>query len=435
MTNFDEAFARLTKLTNWEVKKPGSRHRIDLSGTRDLLERLGNPQRHLRVVAQVAGSKGKGTTTALLAALGTELGLCSATYMSPHVVDARERILIDGAPVDELVFAEAVRRVEEAVIPDQTWYEAYTAVAILCFVAMGVDLTVLEVGLGGRLDSTSVVPKNVCAITAIELEHTQILGDTIEAIAREKAGILRPGVPCITGCDGAALAVIEAEARAVGLPLLTMGEDFDARVVGRTQGGLEVDFTGFAGLDRREVPLRSPMQVRSLAIALAMLERIDQGASARLLARGRDLSFLRRGLPPGRFDVVQEDPPIIVDGAHTNASLANLAVEVAAAWPQRRFDLVFGVADGKRFEEGLGSLLKLVDRARVVPLTGKESVEPTRLQSLIASFGVEARVAASVRAALDDLGPPPRDGGLCVTGSMYAAGDALLALRSRKTPG
>ncbi|MCA8969808.1 MAG: hypothetical protein KDC95_08500 [Planctomycetes bacterium] len=431
MTRFDEAFDRLTGLTNWEMKKPGSRHRIDLSGTLDLLERLGNPERDLGLVAQVAGSKGKGTTTALLRGLATRSGMRSATYMSPHVVDPRERILVDGEPVDEDVFADAVSRVAEVLIPDQTWYEAYTAVAILCFAALEVDLTVLEVGLGGRLDSTTVVPKDVCAITSIELEHTHVLGDTIAAIAREKAGILRPGVPCMSGCIDEADAVITEVARECGAPLRRLGSDFDFCIVGRSDRGLELELRGFEGLERLVVPFRATVQARSFTLALAMFESLRPGVAAEILTDGRDLDFLRRALPPGRFDVVQEDPPIVVDGAHTDASLATIASELAAAWPDRRFDLVFGIAEGKRFERGLGEVLKLVDRARVVPLSGKTSVEPAELQRMIASTGVEVRIASSVAEALEDLEPVARDGGLCVTGSLYAAGDALRVLRAR----
>lgn len=437
MTVFDEAFSQLTTLTNWEVKKPGSRHRIDLSGTEGLLARLQNPERELRCVAQVAGSKGKGTTVSLLAGMARAGGLRSGSYMSPHVVDPRERIRVDGMAVDELVFADAVRRVREVVIPEQTWYEAYTAVAILCFAALDVDCAVLEVGLGGRLDATSVVPKKVCAITGIELEHTHVLGDSIEAITREKAGILREGVPCISGCQGTARDVLLEMAARVGAPIRLAGRDFDVRVAGRSSDGFQLEFEGFGGLRTALVPLRAEMQVPSFAYALAMLEELDPGVAERLFGdgprrskRASGLAWVTEALPPGRFDIVQDDPPIVIDGAHTDASLKAFASELEAHWPGRRFGLVFGIAQGKHFREGLGRLLAVVDKARVVPLDGKASVPTAELAQIMASHGVVAEECDSVRAALESLFPLSDDDGICVTGSLYAAGDALRTFRS-----
>lgn len=434
-TTFEESFEKLTKLTNWEVKKPGSRHRIDLSGTIDLLDRLGNPQTRLKSVAQVAGSKGKGSTVALLAGMGRALGLRTAAYMSPHVVDPRERILVDGAPVDDAVFADAVARVEAALVPEQTWYEAYTAVAILCAEAIAVELLVLEVGLGGRLDATTVVPKDVCAITTIELEHTHVLGDTVEAIAAEKAGILRPEVPCVTACTGAALEVVEQRAAACGAPLRVHARDFAARLVARTANTITLEHEArdrAAATLLVEVPLRASYQIPSFALALEMLEAMQPGAAARLF-EGREtgeLAWLGRALPPGRFDVVQDDPPIIVDGAHTDASLGALAAELEAAWPGRRFSLIFGIAQGKRYLKGLGKLLRLVDSATVLSLRGKASVAPSDLAEICRDHGVAVDVAPDVEAALSRVLPVERQGGLCIAGSLYAAGDALRILRS-----
>lgn len=438
-TTFDDAFEKLTRLTNWEQKKPGSRHRIDLSGTIALLERLGKPQARLKSVAQVAGSKGKGSTVTLLAGMAEALGLRAATYMSPHVVDPRERIQVAGRAVDADVFAEAVTRVEAVLAPEQTWYEAYTAVAILCFAACEVDLCVLEVGLGGRLDATTVVPKQVCAITGIELEHTHVLGDTIEAIAKEKAGILRPGVPCVSGCKGVADEVVVACADRVGSALSVRGRDFDAQIVERTPRSITVDWSHqSSGVELRiETPLRASYHVSSFALALAMLEELRPGAAVELFdSRGaamRDAKhdWVRRALPPGRFDVLREDPPIVVDGAHTDASLASLADELEACFKGRRFRLIFGIALGKRFREGLGRLLRLVDKATVVPLSGKASVDPHELTELFAARGVSVDTAEDVDAALRAALQLEGNDGLCITGSLYAAGDALRTLRER----
>ncbi len=425
--SFDKAFARLASLTNWERKKPDPAHRFDLEGMVGLLARIGDPHDHVGQVVQVAGSKGKGTVASFVAGLGRAAGLRTGLYTSPHVFHVLERIQVSGRSIEPSVVAPHVQRVADALVEGQTWFEAFTAVALAAFAAARTELCVLETGLGGRLDSTTVVPKAAGCITGIELEHTRVLGDTIAEVAGEKAGILRPGVPCVSGASGVALEVIRQRAAALGCPLTVVSDAFES--CERTQRGhrvrFDLDVTGPVEL---ELPLRARIQVRSFVLALATFAlACPEHVPAVLEA---DLGWVRAALPPGRFDIVATDPPIIVDGAHTHESLLTLAAEVRAAFPGRRFRLVFSIAADKSWQSALGPLAELADTARVAPLSGKESAPLAEMQRVLEQFGVAVQASASVGDAVRAALAERDDNGLLVTGSLYAAGDALRVLRS-----
>jgi dihydrofolate synthase/folylpolyglutamate synthase len=334
-------------------------------------------------------------------------------------------VQINGQPVEREVLGGAIARVVEHVREDtHTWFEAFTAAAFLCFAEAGLDASVVEVGLGGRLDSTNVVGARAACITGIELEHTQVLGDTIAAIAGEKAGILRPGVPCVTGASGEALAVIEAAAARLGSPLVVLGSDFDLRVGPGEAGGRRITIAGqtLPGLSGR-APVRARFQARALALAWATFVSALPDRAVR--RPPLPLDWVRAALPPGRFQVLRDDPPLVVDGAHTDGSLQALGEELAEAFPGQRFDLVFAVAADKRWRAGLGRLLALADRVVVAPLRGKPGEAPETIAEFCRTAGVPCALAASVEAAVAAADPGR---GLLVTGSLYAAGDALRVL-------
>jgi dihydrofolate synthase/folylpolyglutamate synthase len=226
----EEAVSRLDVLVNWEkrAREAGERGmRVSLDPARDLCERLGSPERAFRAV-HVAGSKGKGTTAALVAAALRAGGMRVALYTSPHVQRVQERLVIDGAEVGDEVLAEALERAlaarERAVAEgsparDATWFDVLTAAALVAIEQAAVELAVVEVGLGGRLDSTNVVRGSVAAITSIYLEHTSVLGSTRAAIAAEKAGIVKPGATVVVAAlspEDEATAVVERVARERG---------------------------------------------------------------------------------------------------------------------------------------------------------------------------------------------------------------------------
>ena len=440
MTRFDRAFQKLADLTNYERKRPDVPYRFDLAGMEGLLERLGSPERGLGKIVQVGGSKGKGTVAALFAGLCHRSGATTGVYASPHVRDLTERILLRGTPVPRERLLPHVERVADVLAEGQTWFEAWTAVAVLVFAQDQPDFCIFEVGLGGRLDSTTVLPHDACCLTRVELEHTQVLGDTIAEIAREKIGILRSGKACVTGFQGMALDLLEAKALQLDVPLEILGRDFGFEILERSDQGfrLRLEFVESHGIEA-DVPLHAEVQVESLVLAMALLRQVDPPRFAQIL----DLEFgrgLQESLPPARFQVVGIDPPLVIDGAHTDQSLELLARDLEAAFPGRRFSLVLGMAAGKQYRAGLGRLASLVDRAWVAPITGKPSLSPRELMDFLLEQGVRTEqspgIGEAVRSARQEQAGTMqgsehpvagRSGrpGLLVTGSLYAAGEAL----------
>ena len=392
---------------------------------RGLLDRLGRPDRRLRCVVQVGGSKGKGTVVSLLDGLARASGLDSVAYLSPHVIDVRERVRVAGREVDAELLTPALDRVADCMETGQTWFEVFTAAAILAFAELDPDLCVLEVGLGGRLDSTTAINKRACAITSVEVEHAQVLGDTVAQVATEKAGLLRRDVPCVTSTSGEALGVVEARARELGLALRVLGRDYAIEILERGPEGMLVEHSRGARAVREELPLRTAMHAQAYATAVELFDLAFPQLSA--AAPGE---WLVGSLPPGRFDVRREEPPLVIDGAHTEASLLALCDELRANFPQQRFLLVFAVAKGKRWEAGLGRLLELVDSAWVAPLDDKVSVDADVLRDFVAAHGRPCVRCATIRDAFEQADEAARSKacGLVVTGSLYAAGDAIRAL-------
>src|ERR1700674_2793877 len=222
-----EAMARLDALTNWE-RRPRKFMRVGLEPMQDLAARLGDPQKAFRA-GHVAGTRGKGSVAALIEAALAKAGLSVGRYASPHVETVTERVTLQGRAVDEVTLARALKAAldayEEArragtAAAEATWFDLLTAAAFLIFRDAGVEWAVVEVGLGGRLDSTNVVFGEIAVVTNIGLEHTEILGQTREAIAREKVGILKPGAVLVTalGTDDEAGRVVQARADELGSP-------------------------------------------------------------------------------------------------------------------------------------------------------------------------------------------------------------------------
>ena len=413
----------LGSLTNYERTRPNSQV-WDLALVRSLLARTGAPTLRARGI-QVGGSKGKGTTCAWISALARSAGLRSGCYTSPHVDTLRERITVDG----RMVGADLLQALLEPLVAwgatqarQLTFFEAMTAAAHDAFAHFGVDLAVWEVGLGGRLDATTAVPVDASVVTTIELEHTDVLADTVEAIAGEKAPVVRPGGTGFTGARGGALDVIRAHCRTVGAELSVLGEDFgweDARWVGTThEARLRLPD---GSCHRVVVHDARRYELDALALAAAVLHRVFPAVPLVL-----DPAPLVR--LPCRFEVrhCADGHPLVLDGAHTEQSLAAVATELRRRWPEARFRVLFASASGKRWREALSSLLPMADGFLVTGLTGTAGEDPTLIAHWLRERGhrveLHETVAAALRALLD--APVPR----LVTGSFYLAGEARRAL-------
>lgn len=407
-----------------------------------LLALLGNPHRQLRYL-HVGGTNGKGSVAAITAAVLQASGYSTALFTSPYILSFTNRMSIDGRDIDgsELVqLVEQLRPLVEKIAEDErlgpmTEFEVVTALAFAYFARKQPDMVVLEVGLGGRLDATNVVTPLVSVITNVTLDHTQVLGETIRDVAREKAGIIKTGVPVVTGAlEPEAQQVIAGTARDRRAPLfyaLPSGESappgakcaFAARREIIPEGQL-LDYEGynwsFRGLF---IPLRGRYQVGNTALALAALEQ--------LAACG--FSFpeekLRRGLAgtswPARLEVLRRKPLLIMDGAHNPAAMRELALSLPEYFHYRRLILVLGVMADKDLSM-VDFILPLADVAILTRPDLARAADPEMLAAFIKErfsreIIVEPKVDRALAAALALAGD---DGAVLVTGSLYTVSEA-----------
>ena len=424
------AAAYIESLIRSEPRGPLARERRGLAPMQELLRRLGDPHHGIRCV-HIAGSKGKGSTALMIEAGMQALGLRTGTYTSPHLERWTERFRIAGHPISEQLLDRAVERVRPHV-EQQTrerpalapsFFDVLSAAGFLIFRNDRVDWTILETGLGGRLDSTNVALPDVTCITSIEREHTARLGTQIPRIAREKAGIVKNGVPLVVGrVPAAAESVIRARARQKQAEVFGIDAEIDATFT-QCDGGCLLEMP-IGEEERMKVRLRHPalFMAHNAALALACLDRLGLLASAD--ARNRAARALADAHVPGRGEVLRRSPWVVVDGAHTSESVAALT-GLLDSLPHDAMDLVVSLGDDKDPAEVLPLL---VGRARRIYTTTAEVTRSrpadelaAALRSLRPSRDIRAvpDPADAIHKALRSLAPNDL---LCVTGSMYLAG-------------
>lgn len=432
MQSVEEAGAWLESLINFERRSDWPYARLGLDPVRRLLHRLGDPHQGLSLI-HVAGSKGKGSTALLAESLLTACGERVGTFTSPHLERWTERVRLAGREIDAdrlLASLERVRPHVESMRAEQpedapTFFDATTAAALLCFSNAGVDVAILEVGLGGRLDSTNVVVPRVSCITSIELEHTDVLGATLPEIAAEKAGILKRGVPAVVGSlPESAREVVEARAAALGAPVAWAGRDFDATVIDATSLGQRVRLRDGDRVHEVELPVLGEHQAGNAAMALACARRAGRVSEVVLADRiGAGFSSARL---PGRIEVLGGTPLRVVDSAHTPASARALAATLRGL-AKGETHLVLSVSAGKDLDEILAALLPLVDALTVTRADPTRSLAPAEVARVARAQRADLVTRCvpnphlALRAALDGLGS---DGCALATGSVYLAGIA-----------
>ena len=410
---------------------------IDLSLGRmqRMLDALGNPERALPPVIHVAGTNGKGSTCAYLRAVLEAAGHPVHAYTSPHLVRFNERIVLAGREIDDPAFAAILEECEARNGGEPiTLFEITTAAALLAFSRTPADALVLEVGLGGRFDATNVVERPLAtAIAPVSIDHQQYLGDTLERIAFEKAGILKPGVPGIVGIqDPRALAVIEARAAEVGAPLVRWGREFHARLEGER---LVFEMHGVREtLPRPALP--GAHQVGNAAIALAVTRTVADSIANGAVDRARGLE---RAVWPARLQRLTRGPllgrlrpdwSLWLDGGH-NEDAGRVIAEHVAGWrraaPGAPVHLVLGMLNTKDPRGYLRHFAGLVDSVAAVTIPGEQaSLTADDLAAAAGDAGVPAATAASVAEAVTRAAADPRAGGrVLVAGSLYLAGKVL----------
>ncbi|MFZ4440239.1 MAG: bifunctional folylpolyglutamate synthase/dihydrofolate synthase, partial [Syntrophales bacterium] len=393
--------------------------RLGLDPVRSLLQRLGNPQESCPAVL-IAGTNGKGSVAAMTASLLTAAGFRTGLYTSPDLIDFRERIRIDGRMIrrEEIVAcAEAVKRgVRETV----SYFEFLTAMAFLYFEKEKVDIVVLEVGLGGRLDATNVVTPLVSVITNISLEHREYLGNTLEKIASEKGGIIKEGGICLTAArQKPVIDTLERICRERGASLYRVGKEIRTTI--HRDGTFSYRGIG-RSFERLTCPLIGRHQISNAALALGAVEMIgDAGFRVNDAAVSKGL---KEAQWEGRLEILQRSPMLLVDGAHNAAGAAALRQAFLNDFPHRRLILVFGVLGDKDYRTMSKMLLPLADRVILTRPHSERALPPDSLLPLAEKFNKAIEVinnpGDALRRALSLAG---KNDLVCAAGSLYLVGE------------
>jgi len=448
MLAYEQAVAQLLELGHELHQTPS--HKFDLANMRVLLADLGNPERRFPSVL-VAGTNGKGSTSAVLASILQAAGHTTGLYTSPHLVRVNERIRINGEEISEAEFSEIHNRVEQAAgklvsrgqLPwHPSFFEMLTAMAFEYFASTGLEIAVLEVGMGGRLDATNVVDPCFAVIPDIYLDHQNFLGNTIAQIAAEKAGIIKPRAVVITlpqhpeASDVIGRAVLECGARAISAadylpPMSPASEEFLSARNSKIETG-NVPFMRYPLSvlgERIEVvsPLIGHHQVRNLALAIAAaveLRNFGFNVSARAVETG-----IREAHWPGRFQVFPASatfPESVLDVAHNPAGAWALRSTLARLYSGRPLTFVFGAMRDKAIAEMAQILFPIGQRVLVTRAKSPRAADPEQIRDAAAHTGAEIESVSDVRAALARAREVTPEGGVvAVTGSIYVVGEAL----------
>lgn len=407
---------------------------FSLDRMRALLKHLGNPHTKFKTV-HVAGTKGKGSTCTMLAAMLQAGGLKTGLYTSPHILDMRERIRINGELISHHAMVEYVKRVESALRKmgedRPTFFEIFTAMSFCYFADQKVDIAVIETGMGGRLDSTNVITPEVTAVTSISKDHMQVLGHTLAKIAEEKAGIFKKDVPALTCVqDAEVIAALKRIATLNKAPLNIVGQDIEfsyrfeiTRPIGpHMRVCLSTETSRFEHL---AVPLMGEHQAVNCGLALAMLDKLKQ--------RGLPFNDVKalEGLAtvkiPGRLEVVSRDPHVIIDGAHNAASVQALFRGIGQHIPYDSMVVIFGCncdkdIDGMLEQLSFGADKVIFTRSRNNP----KAADGHELLNLYTErYGKMAQVAETFDHAMEIAERAiTREDLICATGSFYLIGEA-----------
>ncbi len=407
LLNYSESVRYLYSLGNEVLTAKLGLERINC-----LLQALGNPHQAGRWV-HVAGTNGKGSTSAMIESGLRAAGIHTGLYISPHLVEPTERIQIAGHQVSQEQFAGAFLKVHETaermlasgeLDMHPTYFETVTAMAFVLFAAAKLDIVVLEVGLGGRLDATNVVTPALCVITPIDYDHQIFLGDTIEQIAAEKAGILKPGVPAVFAEQRAeAEAVLRSKAQAA----YTLSRDWPITDLAVDARGSSFHLRGFEVV----CPLAGEHQVENARVAAIALNEL--GVSPAGIASARW---------PARLERVSERPEIIIDGAHNPAGTRALAAYIRRFYAGRRIWIVYGALGDKAVAEMTSVLFPLADGVILTAPANSRAMAPEDIPT------PGARITHSIAEAIALLAEVPKDDVVFITGSLYLAGEARALL-------
>ena len=422
------SFAAAQRYLLGTIDEIASGRRQQLGRMRALLRELGDPQDRYPTL-HVGGTSGKGSTATMLAAAVSESGKRTGLHTKPHLSSMTERMRIDGVAISEADFAALLsetRSAIDAVTPDYgraTYYETLLVLSFVYFARAEVDVAVFEVGLGGTQDGTNVLRPQVSAITNIGLDHTEVLGNTLEEIARDKAGIAKPGVPLVSDvADPGARAEIEKGCAAAGAPFLSVRDVVRVEARSGERYGQSFVITTPADRYQLSLPVLGAFQQRNAATAVLALEQLD--ATLRP-TREQIESAMSRLVIPGRMEFFPSHPSVIFDIAHNPDKARSLVDALLQTFPGKRFMAVVAIGESKDAKRVLEELARLPANFIFTSFeaTGRTAIKPARLASILQDFNLSGRAvtdpveAFSIgrrNAAAEDI--------VLVTGSTYVVG-------------
>ncbi|MCL5289629.1 MAG: bifunctional folylpolyglutamate synthase/dihydrofolate synthase [Bacillota bacterium] len=430
---YDQAIAYLKGLTKFGIN-------LGLGRIQELLHRLGNPHRSLSII-HIGGTNGKGSTTAMTAGILRAAGCKTGMFTSPHLHSYTERFLINGRPIPRTKLAQLITEISPHLdnmtaegFEQPTEFEVSTALALLYFAREKTDYVVLEVGLGGAIDSTNVITPLVSVITNVTLDHMDYLGGTVEEIARVKAGIIKKGIPAVTAAEGVALEVIQQAAAANHSKLVLVGRDVtwqSLQLQPRDNSGACQQFK-IKGLQNHyhiQLPLLGSHQRINAATAVAAVEILFSGgghpAPATAVVEG-----LRTVQWPGRMEIVRKNPTVLLDGAHNHAGARALRQALLDYFPGRRFIFVLGMLADKERAKVVAELAPLAKAVIVTrsnhPRAGDWTNLAEHVKKYLEDVVIQEDIQKAVQIALDKA---QQEDILCITGSLYMVAEARTALR------
>ncbi len=396
-----------------------------LEKVRAILEAIGNPHLEIQTI-HIGGTNGKGSTAAMMASILQQEGYHVGLYTSPHLIRFTERIKVDGKEIDQEVVAELTDWIRErietsGVSPPFTFFDFTTAMALLYFKQKRVDLAILEVGLGGRLDSTNVVDPLLSIITNVSKDHEEVLGRTLLKIAYEKAGIIKKGRPLITAASQPQiLRVFSKICKEKGSPFYRMGKEFSYVPC---EGG----HFHYRGIHRKfwdlTVNLHGSHQIINAVTALGAMEVLDE--LGYVVSNEAMINGLNRVEWPGRLEMVCSSPRVFLDGAHNPAGALVLKESLQKEFEYNRLILIVGIMRDKNYKFILRTLAPIADHLILTQPNIPRAASPEVLQKVLERNGEKAEIVQDVQKAIDrGLSMASSEDLLCITGSLYTVGEA-----------
>ncbi len=389
-----------------------------------LLSLLNNPHQQFPSI-HIGGTNGKGSTAAMTASILRQAGTCVGLYTSPHLIDFSERIVINGIPISKEEIVRWTERLRSKIDPVEmkiTFFEFTTAMAFCFFAESQVDIAVIEVGLGGRFDATNVLTPWVTAITQIDLDHERYLGPTVLDIAKEKAGIIKEGVPLVTGATQSSVRAHFLEvAQSKSAPLIRLGQEIT------TEGDCSSTFL-YRGQRKRTVhcPLLGKHQIDNAAIAIGIIEQLQTRGT--LLVKEDDIvEGIRQVKWPGRLQIIQTDPKVYLDGAHNPGGAIALAAFLREVDPDRsgKHWLIIGILRDKNIKEILTPFIEWADEIVLTRPDIERAADPEQCSAVLPN-SVEKTVCGTTPAAIHSVQSRMMEcDTLVITGSLYTVGEAL----------